>query len=344
MAEKSTNPQRLLLLTAAGLLVFLFFAFEWRLLLLAFAGLLLAVLLETATAWVEHRTRLGHTWAYLLTLGGILAIAAGAAMFIVPRAITQFDQLAVVVPQALAQARHYLENRSWGTSLLHIIHKAMLGISLGPRIQMITSAITSGLIDIIVIVVIGLFGALNPEGYSNGILLLFPPAYRERARGLAAEIAGTLRWWLLGQMVPMLALGIASMVSLWLLGVHLAFILGLFTGLMVFVPYAGSILAGVPSILIALQRSPRTALIVLVLYLLFHLCEGYFLTPIAQKKAVRLPPILTVLFQFFMWSFAGLLGVAVAAPLAAVGLVLVKELYLSRRFPHAEASRTLSAL
>lgn len=66
-----------------------------------------------------------------------------------------------------------------------------------------------------------------------------------------------------------------------------------------------------------------------MLYCVFHLVEGYLLTPMVQKRAVRLPPVLTILSQFFLWKIAGVLGVAVAAPLAAAGLMLVKELCIA---------------
>jgi predicted PurR-regulated permease PerM len=81
----------------------------------------------------------------------------------------------------------------------------------------------------------------------------------------------------------------------------------------------------------ALQKGPWTALWVVILFSIFHLVEGYLLTPLVQKRAVRLPPVLTVLAQFFLWSFAGVLGVAVAAPLTAAGMVLINELYLKPR-------------
>jgi len=67
---------------------------------------------------------------------------------------------------------------------------------------------------------------------------------------------------------------------------------------------------------------------------IIHVLEGYILTPMVQKRAVRLLPILTVLSQLLMWMWAGLLGVAVATPLAAAGLVMVKMLYLHEEIEH----------
>lgn len=80
--------------------------------------------------------------------------------------------------------------------------------------------------------------------------------------------------WLFGQVIPMAVLGIASMFGLRLLGVPLALTVGLLTGVLIFMPYVGSIGSGIPAILLALQRSSRTALYFFILYGVFHLIEG----------------------------------------------------------------------
>lgn len=320
-----------MLLALVCVLALLFVWFEWKLIFLAFAGLLCALLLRTITNWIERHTRLGPGLSYMATLLLLTIAIVGAAALIVPRAVTQLHQIIVALPHSLAQMEDFLEQRSWGRTLMQMIQRTSNGMNLGAHAKAITSVVTETVVDLIVVLVIGFFGALNPRGYEQGALSLFPPEHRQRAREITEELLERLRWWLLGQMVPMVVLGVASMVALWILGVHLAFILGLFTGVMVFVPYAGTILSGIPSVLMALQRGPWTALWVVILYSIFHLIEGYLLTPLVQKKAVHLPPVLTVLAQFFMWSFAGILGVAVAAPLTAAGMVLTNELYLKPR-------------
>lgn len=333
-----------MLLAFVLVLVLLFVWFEWKLIFLAFAGLLFALLLRTITVWIEQHTRLVPGLAYFVTLLLLTAAIVGAALLIVPQAVTQLHQIVIALPESLARMKDFLQQRNWGRTLLQMVDRASQNMSLGGNAKAITGAVTETVVDLIVVAVIGFFGALNPRGYEQGALSLFPPEYRQRAREITEELLDRLRWWLLGQMVPMAALGIASMVALWVLGVHLAFILGLFTGVMVFVPYAGTILSGIPSVLMALQQGPWTALWVVILYSVFHLIEGYLLTPLVQKRAIRLPPILTVLAQFFMWSFAGVLGVAVAAPMTAAGMVLINELYLkSRDQPGIAGNRTSPA-
>jgi predicted PurR-regulated permease PerM len=121
------------------------------------------------------------------------------------------------------------------------------------------------------------------------------------------------------------------MIGLWLLHIKLAFTLGLFTGVMIFVPYLGAILSEIPAVLIALIQGPGKVIEVLILYLGVHVLEAYVLTPMVQRRAIRLPPAVTIMSQMFMFSITGILGIAVATPLAATVIVTVKELYLHEK-------------
>jgi predicted PurR-regulated permease PerM len=77
-----------------------------------------------------------------------------------------------------------------------------------------------------------------------------------------------------------------------------------------------------------------TMVYVLILYLVVHSLEAYVLTPLVQKKAVRLPPIVTILSEFLLWILTGTLGVAIAAPLAAALLAPFRILYLHENVEH----------
>jgi predicted PurR-regulated permease PerM len=327
MRDKPLISDRRLVLIAVCLLAFWFVWFQRKLLLLAFAGLLVAILLHSIASWVERHTPLNSAPAYLASLLAIAGVLALSIFLLGPRVITQLTEVAALLPGSLHEAKTYLQQTVWGTSVLNLLHRSMQGGDAGAQLTLVAKAIVMGGIDLIVVFVIGFFGALDPRGYREGLLLLVPDEHRAQARELSTAVVATLRSWLLGQMIPMAALGVASMISLWILGVHLAFTVGLLTGIMIFIPYLGTVLPGILAILLALQSSPRTALYVFLLYALFHTAEAYFLTPLVQRRAVRLPPVLTILSQLCLGSFAGILGVAVAAPIAAVGLVLVKSVY-----------------
>ncbi len=327
-SSSRADPVRILIYTFTATVIFLFVWFQLELILLAFAGVLFAVLLRAITSWIQDHTPLNGQLAYAATLLFLIGVIVGMTVLIAPRAIAQLSQIINSMPASIKQIERPFQGTPLGRKLLAGIEHMANSANFGATLSHVASVATSSLADLVVVVVIGFFAALHPRGYWEGVLLLIPGSRRQRAREIALELARQLRWWMIGQMLPMVALGIASSIGLWILGVHLAWTLGIITGIAVFLPYAGTLLAGIPSVLMGLQQGPRMALYVLILYTGLHLMEGYILTPLVQKKAVRLPPVVTILSQFFLWEVGGVLGLAVAAPLASSVLVLVKELYL----------------
>ena len=310
------------------MVAFLFVWFQLNLLLLAFAGVLVAVILRSITLFIERHTPLNGMLAYAVTLILIGAAITGVGFLLVPRIESQVSDLMHTLPDSVQRVKGLLNRSPAGHTLLVRGHEAVQRTHLGAHLPQIVNAVTDGVTDLIIIVVIGFFGALNPRWYEEGLLVLIPEPQRGWWRSIADDLQQQLKWWVLGQLLPMGVLGIASGVGLWILHVHLCWTLGLITGVAIFLPYAGTVLSGIPAVLMGLERSPQTAMWVLVLYAILHLVEGYLLTPLVQRRAVRLPPVLTILAQYFLWNVAGILGLAMAAPLASAGIVLVKELYL----------------
>lgn len=332
--ESYHEARRILLWIAAAALIFLFVWYAWELLFLAFAGLLLAIILRALTDWVESRTRLGHRGAYAAVICCLIVLIALIGWFIVPQIISQTAQILHIIPGAIKQAKAYLDRFGWGRQVVQFVHRAMMNSNFGAKFAALVHGFMEAVAAAIVVAVVGLYAAANPEGYKEGLLHLVPERYREKTRDVGEDVIYTLRWWILGQLVPMAVLGIASMIGLWALGVPLAFTLGIFTGVMIFIPYLGALLSEIPAVLVALSVSPKTALYVLILYLGVHAMEGYILTPLVQKRAVRLLPIVTILAQFLMWILTGLLGVAIATPLTAGIWVVIKRLYLHEPIQH----------
>ena len=126
----------------------------------------------------------------------------------------------------------------------------------------------------------------------------------------------------------MVIIGVTTAIGLALIGVPLALSLGLIAGILEAVPYLGPWLSAVPAVLMALLLSPVHVLATLGLYLALHILEGYVLLPLIQRRAVHLPPALTLLTQVLLGQLAGFMGLFVAAPLTLAAVVLVKILYV----------------
>lgn len=299
--------------------------------LLAFAGILLAVFLSALTDWVRPRLHVSRGGAFALVVVVLAALVAGCLWWIAPRLAAQLNQLVKSLPAALTDLQTWLETAPWGRTLVRYAPDLLR--SPMSYLGSIATRSAEAVAGLVVIVVVGLYVGADPELYNRGLERLVPPAHRRRSREVLSEVAYTLRWWILGQMVPMVVLGVASLIALELMKIPLAFSLALITAVLIFIPYIGSVIAAMLAGLVALMQGPVQAFWVVVLFTGIHIAEGYFLTPLVQKRAVLLPPALTILAQVFMLLILGFLGLALATPLTAAALAAVKIIYLGEDPP-----------
>ena len=97
---------------------------------------------------------------------------------------------------------------------------------------------------LVLIAFFGLYLAVSPEVYADAAIRLLPVGRRQRTREVLRETAETLRHWLLGTSAVMLVLGILTYVGLQLLGVPLALLLAVVSGVSAFVPIIGPMIGG----------------------------------------------------------------------------------------------------
>lgn len=182
--------------------------------------------------------------------------------------------------------------------------------------------------NIVVIFFLGIYTAATPAIYRRGLVKLVPPAHRERASEVLSDLRVTLWRWILGRLFSMSVIGVATAIGLWLMGVPLPITMGVIAALLTFVPNIGPVLSVIPPLLLALPQGMMLGVYVVLFYLVLQLVESYLLTPLVQRYEVSLPPALTISVQLLMGVLAGILGLALATPLAAATTVLVKDLYI----------------
>ncbi len=306
----------------------------WRgvaVLLQAFAGVLFGLFLSTLAEWLHKHSRLSYGWSLAVVVLGLFLLAGGFGWLLWNRLSREMGELIPKLHQSAAQVREYFEQYPWGRFLVEEVPTTpasaaqMVGIE---RAGSFVSGLASVLVTAVVILFVGGFGAAEPDQYKAGLYHLVPRRHRCRVGQTVDALAFNLRWWLLGQMLLMLLLWATTTLGLWLMGIPLALVLGLITGMFELIPYAGPWISAVPAALVALLVSPLHLLMVLGMYLGLHLMEGYLVGPMVQRKAVLLPPALTLVSQVLLWEMLGMLGLVVAAPLTVAVIVLLKMLYV----------------
>jgi predicted PurR-regulated permease PerM len=107
-------------------------------------------------------------------------------------------------------------------------------------------------------------------------------------------------------------------------------LIGIFSGLVSFIPYLGATISVVIPILLALISDPFTVIWVILAFIIIQQIEGNLLQPIVMSRAVDLHPALVVFAILIMGTLFGLIGVFLAVPLVAALQVLVRELWVQR--------------
>jgi predicted PurR-regulated permease PerM len=299
-------------------------------LLLVFAGLLFAVLLSSLADALARVSGMGRGLALGVTVLVLLAGTVGTAWALWPSVSEQADQLATELPAALRELRGWFEQREWGRWLLGRagLDQMADGSSLVNQATNVLLTTTSALAALLIILFVGLYVAAQPSLYHRGLRRLVPVARRTRADEVLFEVTSVLRWWLIGKIASMALVGVLTTVGLWWLDVPLALTFGLLAAALTFIPNFGPVLSVVPPALLALVDDPTRAVYVVVLYLAIQTVESYAVTPLIQRRTVSMPPALTITSQVVLGVLVGPIGVAVATPLTAAAMTMVRMLYV----------------
>lgn len=301
-------------------------------LLVAFAGVLLAVLLDEAGDWVLRWLPMPRGLALgIIVVSTLIALGLIGWLF-APRVADQTTELIHAVPQALQRLQVTLQRYGLVRDLLGSLPStdaiASHASSMLARAGLFFSGVLGAIASLVIAIFVAIYLAARPSVYVDGVITLIPMAKRPRAREVLHEIRHSLGQWLVGKLLSMVIIGIVTALGLALLQVPLALALGVLAGLLDFIPYIGPVLAGAPAVLIGFTESTSLALYVLLLFIGLQAAEGYLLLPLIERRTVSLPPALTILMQTLLGTFFGLAGVALATPLTVVLAVLMTMLYV----------------
>lgn len=297
-----------------------------------FIALLLATLLVPPARWLQRRGAPPALATAVVFLGALAAFAALIAL-LAPTVVNEFGAIGDHVRQGADKLGRYLAD-----SPLHLDEdKVQREIDrVDDRIRDNSGAITSGVVSgaaivgqlfaglLITLVVLFFFVKDGPRIWA-WVVRLFPETRRD-----AIEQVGVESWAVLTQYVRGVvtvatvdALGIGF--ALWLIGVPMVVPLALLVFFTAFIPVVGSVIAGVVCALVALVNGgPVDALLVIGATLVVQQLEGNVLYPTIVGRRMELHPIAILLAVTIGGITAGIVGAAIAVPIAAVAAVAMK--------------------
>lgn len=169
-----------------------------------------------------------------------------------------------------------------------------------------------------IIMVIGLFVALEPQLYDRGLQWMVPSDYRREFSLTIGRMATQLRRLLAGRLAGMALEGVMTWIALSIAGVPMAMVLGIITGMLAFIPNVGAFVSGALMVAVGFSQGFNTGIAAIIIYVVIQTFDGWIVIPLVAKRTVDLPPALTLSMQILASTLFGVLGLALADPLTAM--------------------------
>jgi predicted PurR-regulated permease PerM len=237
--------------------------------------------------------------------------------------------------------KYLSEGSAQVTKQLTKVLKPATAISVG-------AAALSSLITIGSIAVLTFFTMLESPRLWQGFLRAFSPATSLRLNRVINESIRAVTGYMLGNALTSLIAGVLVGVTLAILGVPFALLLGAFVALVDLLPLVGGLLAGVPVVIIAAIHSVPAGIVMLIVFLAYQQVENHALNPVIMSRTVRLNPFWVLLAVLVGATLGGkigadlgtFVGALIGIPVGGAIQVVLREI---RRGPDAVASPAPSA-
>ncbi|HEY5547932.1 MAG TPA: AI-2E family transporter [Gemmatimonadaceae bacterium] len=329
------------------LLIWLFYSVA-EVLLLLFIAVLVSLYLGSVTDFLVARLpvprALAFTAAIFLTLGAVY----GLGSLLVPPVVAQTQQLLGVLPDYV---------RAWQSWLERLTGRfPMLGGGATPQTELVNAIVSQvqgfasravptvlnighQIVNVVSILVMGIYMALYPGLYREWLIALFPPTQRDTVRDVMRDIGTTLKAWITAQLLAMTVLAALTALGLYILRVPYWLTFGIFVGSVVIVPFFGTLIGTLLPALFVLGGDGFAGigpgghfLLVVMLGVIVHIIEGNLVLPLITAKRVEIPPVLSMMAVLIVAKLFGVFGVIVAVPMAAVVMVLIRRIVIHRLY------------
>ncbi len=215
------------------------------------------------------------------------------------------------------------------TNLKNLIDDALKAFQDGLVTTLSTVFSTISFVIGLVVIPFWLFYILHDESQvKQGVIQALPQQLRLDVVCMARLIDDVLSAYIRGQLLLCIFVGGMATISLFIIGVPFALVLGLIAGIFEALPYVGPILGAIPALVVALLSDAGSALWVAIAFFAIQQVENLLLVPRIAGKSVKLHPALVMVVLVIGNELAGFLGMLVAVPITAIIRDVFKYLYL----------------
>ncbi|MGB7409437.1 MAG: AI-2E family transporter [Pontixanthobacter sp.] len=287
-------------------------------LLVIFGALVFAAMLDGGARLLGRVLPIGRTWRIYFVLAGIAAFIYWLITYAGGQISREAAQLPRIVEEQYWVAIAWLNSQGFSIDPRSMQDMAgMIASGLGTVTQAI-GGFLGGLTSLFLILVIGVYMAVEPRIYERGVAWMIVRDRRDEFFQTAQRMGYTMRRLMAGRLLGMACEGVFTWAALALYGVPMAALLGILTGLLAFVPNLGALIGGILMVAVGFSGGVEMGLYTIVIYISVQILDGYFIIPMIAKKTVDLAPALVLASQLIMGILFGILGLFLADPALAM--------------------------
>lgn len=215
---------------------------------------------------------------------------------------------------------------------------------LGQFVLDLAAGVVAFLSQVLLVLLISAYMMIDGRGLTRLLLHLMPDRFAGDARMWMSTIDRTFGGFIRGTLLQSLIYGVVVTLAMLLFGVPYALVVGVATGLLMVIPFLGGLIGlALPLLAGALQSSPNTLLLVILLFA-FQMILFNLIMPRILSQALRIPTLLVFIALIAGVQLLGLWGLVFAVPLTAalysIGLaVLHRAKYNTQAHPADELER-----
>jgi len=303
-----------------------------------FGAIVTAYIFYPVVTWLTRYLRGSRMWATALLFGVVASILALIVHNFAGQATVQYELLRQDLPQIMAQLEAQpLMVAGVSVDVSGELKKAVAGVVAtlpenGPHIFV---GIIEGFLHTLTFLITTFYLLLNGRSLIHQIAQLVPVIHHDEVRFVMLQIHAILSGYIRGTLLLIPIMAVLTSVSLWLLGVEYALLIGIVSGVVEILPIVGPWSAAAFAVLMAVFQTPMpisdsihiVAGTIGGLYLGLRMFEDYVIIPAVVGPAVHLHPILVIAAILSGAAVGGALGLFLAIPVTSVLQYLLRWLY-----------------
>ncbi|MBX7501811.1 AI-2E family transporter [Qipengyuania sp. YG27] len=296
-----------------------------RPLLVIFGAMVFASMIDGGARLLGRALSIRRSWRVAIVLAATVSFMLWLGYFAGSTISQEAAQFPAIVERQLGEL--FAWARAQGFQIDQSQLQNYLG-NIGSGISTVTKAlggILGSAATMLLIVVIGIYVAVDPQLYERGVAWMLPREQRDRFYVTTARMGQTMRRLMAGRLLGMVVEALFTYLMLAVVApligigvVPMAALLAILTGLLAFVPNLGAIISGALMVLVGFSGGVEMGIYTIFVYFFVQNFDGYIVIPMIAKKTVDLAPALVLAFQLIMGILFGILGLFLADPLLAM--------------------------